>query len=610
MPPPITTGLVLELEGDGTFRQTPGGADCTEDFQDAQQWVNAATSSVGNAEATVDPPRFIKDAAGPGLHGVYFDGFNDRLQVLDSVDLRPGTGEFNVFVAYQQSSPANSALRTLISKGNSSSNMPGYQILLGTSGQTYYRCHDDAADRAGQQRAGDNRAGGVAHMQLTGSSIFGLMDDSAEGITNGGAGPTENTYTGPITNTDPFYVGYLPATTDQFFLGTIFAVLVYKGAMSLEDRSTVSQYLQDKYMAANYRSDPFVSGTDATIVRIPDICACSDGTILCACEARAAQADDADIDITVKRSTDQGITWSAPVLTLSDGTKIVSKPNLLVGNNGRVHLIFAVATDNEADYANGTAQDDKRLYHMYSDDNGATWQPTPTWSGDGTDPAEITQQVFPGGFNRFYGVGPAAGVRLLDGTLFFPMGLTDNSATPPKYGSFFYSKDNGATWQKGPDGPSDSVNETAAALTANGSVFLSIRDQDNGDRRLVTTIPRNLADYPAVAAEPQLPCPKNAASMKSISGTLIHVNTDETGNSGTRRDIKLKVSTDNGATWDTRMSIQPGSSAYTATTYDKDYVYVAMEVGSTYAAIRLARYSRQIVPITSIAYQPLIAVMQ
>lgn len=117
--------------------------------------------------------------------------------------------------------------------------------------------------------------------------------------------------------------------------------------------------------------------------RIPCITTTSDGTLLAISDARKYHAHDIanDIDILVRRSTDNGKTWSAPVVVAKgeiSGTPDDMDHAATIGYgdasiaampNGKV--LLCMVKGNSID--EGTASNKTWLAYRVSDDNGITW---------------------------------------------------------------------------------------------------------------------------------------------------------------------------------------------------------------------------------------------
>lgn len=118
----------------------------------------------------------------------------------------------------------------------------------------------------------------------------------------------------------------------------------------------------------------FQSGDDGYhTYRIPTIVKAKNGDLLAIAEGRKNGGGDAgDIDLVMKRSTDNGATWSAMQLVQDEfsnptGNITIGNPTPVVDlfdpvHPGRVWLTFC--------------RNNSRVFATYSDDNGATWSST------------------------------------------------------------------------------------------------------------------------------------------------------------------------------------------------------------------------------------------
>ncbi|MEM9673614.1 MAG: sialidase family protein, partial [Bacteroidota bacterium] len=111
-------------------------------------------------------------------------------------------------------------------------------------------------------------------------------------------------------------------------------------------------------------TDLFTAGTDNyRTYRIPGIITTTQGTLLAWCEARRDQSDWADIDIVLRRSTDNGQSWSDPQLLVDVPQELAQEiastpdavtdygspgntannPVMIADTNGDIHFLYCVA---------------------------------------------------------------------------------------------------------------------------------------------------------------------------------------------------------------------------------------------------------------------------
>ncbi|MEO8712563.1 MAG: sialidase family protein, partial [Parafilimonas sp.] len=133
----------------------------------------------------------------------------------------------------------------------------------------------------------------------------------------------------------------------------------------------------------------FVSGTQGdTSFRIPAIIKSPDGTLLAFCEARVhSAADFGDVNIVLKRSADNGKTWSSL-------QTVVDNDTLQAGNcapvvdmtdpaypQGRIFLFYNTGNNHEGEVRKGNGL--REVWYKTSTDNGVIW----------SDAVNITTQV-------------------------------------------------------------------------------------------------------------------------------------------------------------------------------------------------------------------------
>ena len=213
-------------------------------------------------------------------------------------------------------------------------------------------------------------------------------------------------------------------------------------------------------------STPFTSGQNGyATYRIPAIVRSPQGTLLAFCEGRkTSSADAGDIDIVLRRSTNNGASWLPMTSVQEEG----GTASITVGNpapvvdelTGQIHLLFCRNND--------------RVFHTVSWDDGLTWSAR----------HEITAAVKLESWGWF-ATGPGHGIQLQRGAqagrLVVPCDhrIGVDGVDAGTFGSqVVYSDDHGLTWKLG--GWQDTVNNVAP--NENLAVELVAPSSDGGSR--------------------------------------------------------------------------------------------------------------------------------
>jgi sialidase-1 len=228
--------------------------------------------------------------------------------------------------------------------------------------------------------------------------------------------------------------------------------------------------------------DVYTSGDDGyQMYRIPAIEVAPDGSLLAFAEARKYGGSDPgmgkqDIDLVLKRSTDNGGTWS-PMKIIEDPGELWSAANpatVVDRQNGRVWLLYLRSKPERSTDTSRPGTDDMQTLARHSDDNGLTW----------SDPLDLTKVA------RDYSdptwqasvVGPGGVIQTRTGRLVAPVWKVK------PYGVFtIFSDDHGQTWQRGSLMPGNQGgDEDQIVELADGRLLLDIR-QNSGPHRLLAT---------------------------------------------------------------------------------------------------------------------------
>jgi sialidase-1 len=309
--------------------------------------------------------------------------------------------------------------------------------------------------------------------------------------------------------------------------------------------------------------------------RIPALVVTAKGSLLAFCEARKTASDWAEIDLLLKRNADGGKWWSDPATVGQTPADLVRNPLApksqpgptrnnpvpIADPTGPVHLVYC------AEYA--------RCFYRRSDDDGVTW----------SAPVEITaafeefRKTYPW---KVLATGPGHGIVLSKGPnkgrQIVPVWLstgTGGNAHRPSVTATIYSDDAGKTWHAGDiavPNAGDFVNPNEASIVerADGSVLLNVRTESTRHRRVVVVS----ADGATAWSEPRFVedlvepiC--FGSSVRLDAKRILFANPDSialrpgtTGGARPRRNLTLRVSSDDGKSWGEKQVVDAGPSAY------------------------------------------------
>jgi sialidase-1 len=307
----------------------------------------------------------------------------------------------------------------------------------------------------------------------------------------------------------------------------------------------------------------FKSGTEGYhTFRIPALITTSQGHILAFAEGRKkGQSDTGDIDIVMKKSTDNGNTWSDLKVIWDEGENVCGNPAPVVDKKtGTIYLLctWNLGRDQESEIINQTSEDIRRVYVTLSEDDGDSW----------AVPVEITDQVKKENWT-WYATGPCHGMQIRNGKykdrLIIPCDHIE-AVTKKYYSHIIYSDDHGKTWKLGGSTPQDQVNECTVAELPGGKLILNMRNYDRTQKtRKISHSDDGGITWSDIYPDPALIEPICQASMLRFSFTdegasrLIFSNP---ANENKRENMTVRISYDEGATWARSMVLFEGPSAY------------------------------------------------
>lgn len=312
-----------------------------------------------------------------------------------------------------------------------------------------------------------------------------------------------------------------------------------------------------------FHTNVYVSGTGGYhTYRIPSLLVTQRGSLLAFAEGRRAGTGDAgNIDMLLRRSTDQGRTWSAPAVVWDDAANTCGNPcAVLDRDTGTLWLLLTWnrGDDPEPKIIAGESQDTRRVFVTQSTDDGQTW----------ATPCEITAAVKKPEWT-WYATGPGAGLQIEQGPhrgrLVIPCDHIE-AGTRKYFSHVIFSDDHGKTWQRGGSTPHDQVNECEVAEIADGQLLLNMRNYDPKVRvRQQAVSPDGGITWTHQRHVPELVDPICQASLRRYSwpgagrrNVLLFANPASTK----RERLTLRVSNDDGATWPVARLLDPRPSAY------------------------------------------------
>lgn len=332
------------------------------------------------------------------------------------------------------------------------------------------------------------------------------------------------------------------------------------------------------------RTDVFVAGTDGYhTFRIPAIIVSPRGTLLAFCEGRKnGRSDTGDIDLVLRRSTDNGKTWGALQVVWDDGPNTAGNPCPVVDRRtGTIWLPLTrnLGSDKQSEIVAGTSKGTRDVWMSKSTDDGATW----------SQPIEITAQVKDPGWTWF-ATGPGVGIQLKSGRLVIPCDHTPAGKTTER-AHVIFSDDGGTTWQRG-GATAEGCGEAQVVELDDGSLMMNMRNVARGRHRRVALSKDGGLTWGATRDEAALPEPGCQASIvryatgaAATKGRLLFANPA----SDKRERLTLRFSDDDGTTWSAGRVVHAGPAAYSCLAVLPDgAVGVLFECGTRSAYERIA----------------------
>jgi sialidase-1 len=309
--------------------------------------------------------------------------------------------------------------------------------------------------------------------------------------------------------------------------------------------------------------------------RIPAVIATQTGTLLAFAEARRSGAGDAgDIDLVLKRSRDDGASWSPLRVVGDNGPNTFGNPCPVVDRTTGVVWLLSThnrGTDREKDIIAGASQASRTVWATKSSDDGETWSP----------PVEITASVKAPDWT-WYATGPGIGIQTRGGRLVIPANHADAGSGVHR-SHLVYSDDGGAHWTLGASAD-PGTNESQIVELADGRLMVNMRNHPpqpenfrmvaisaDGGRSLSRASPdRALVEPPAQASLIRLTTAATADRNRLLFANPASV---------ARERLTVRLSYDEGATWPVARVVHEGPAAYSSLVALPDAIGLLFERG-------------------------------
>ena len=282
------------------------------------------------------------------------------------------------------------------------------------------------------------------------------------------------------------------------------------------------------------------------VYRIPALCTAPNGDLVAACDARKNHGADLNsgqpINISIRRSTDNGKTWTDPVNSWTwqydnEAHWAGSDPSFIVDAKTKTIFLF---------YNVWESKGNKGVFQFWvqeSKDNGATW----------SKPRDISKDIAFDGWpfgdpKGFIFISSGSGIQTKNGWLLHTLvHVGDGNA-------LFGSKDHGKTWQ--PIGKPVTCGDECKVVELNNGAWMINSRWKGGGRQI--HVSKNKGQSWESRYDTTLTDPQCNAQIMRYGKVLLFSNCNAKG----RSNVTLRASADDGKTWSKGIVICAGGSAY------------------------------------------------
>ena len=317
----------------------------------------------------------------------------------------------------------------------------------------------------------------------------------------------------------------------------------------------------------------FVSGTEGhKSYRIPAIIGLPDGTLLAFAEGRVKGSDDfGDVNIVLKRSSDNGRTWG-------EMSTVVDYDSLQAGNpapvadltdpdypDGRIFLFYNTGNNHEGEVRKGNGY--REVWYKTSADGGVSWSESVNITTQVHRPLkpDVNPQYNFSEDWRLYANTPGHAIQVKNGKFKGRILVPANhSAGEPlknwedNFSHAFFTDDHGKTFRAGESVSIPGSNEATAAEMSGGRIMLNARNQKGDIRARIVAISNDGGNsWETFFYDHMLPDPVCQGSILNIGeyngrSILAFSNPADTAD---RNNLTLRLSYDDGESWVHEISI-------------------------------------------------------